>query len=432
MPASQYQATYSRGDHLFKQGDDGDNAFIIESGTVEVYINHGDKKMIIATLEQGDLLGEMAIIDELPRTASAVALDDTVVIVIPRDYVRQKIECSDATVRFFLMIIMERYRDMHARLMHVFEGLNPDESTYQELYSTTTNVVKNLMHQYLDMQDRILTAVNTAVSLEERHAKDDDVTQTKQTLSIESKLHSALENEEFRVFYQPIVDIQTGKINGCEALIRWKHPTRGLVGPFEFIHHAENTGQIIPLGYWIAEQACSFQHNIADQYLDDFFISINLSSKQFEANDLISRLGSIVNQQASEPGLVKFEITESMLMSNPELANEYLNELKGYGVQLAIDDFGTGYSSLSYLHRFPFDTLKIDRAFVSTMLQNKKSNEIVKSLVDLSHNLGMNVVAEGIETPYEENMVRNYQAEYGQGFLYAQPLSAEDFEKLLQ
>ena len=430
----QFQTTYSAGQHLFTKGDDGDCAFIIEKGTVEVYINKKDKKMIIAILSAGDLLGEMAIIDRLPRTASAQALEDTEVLVIPHEYVAQKIECSDATVRFFLKVIMERYRDMHARLMRVFEGINPDESDYQDMYASTKNVVHNLMQQYLNMQDRILTAVNTAAPINDKYDEneDDDVTRTKFSLGIENSLQLALENEEFELHYQPIIDLQTGSIKGCEALIRWLHPERGLLGPFDFIPYAENTGLIIPLGYWITEQACHFQKQLAQHYSSDFFMSINLSSKQFESADLTSNMASIVQNFASSPGQIKFEITESLLMTNPDLAQSALSELKETGVRLAIDDFGTGYSSLSYLHQFPFDTLKIDRSFVSTMLQNKKSNEIVKSLIDLSHNLGMEVVAEGVETTFEADMIKQYRAELAQGYLYSMPITAEAFKKLLQ
>ena len=186
------------------------------------------------------------------------------------------------------------------------------------------------------------------------------------------------------------------------------------------------------MGYWITQQACQFQQMISTEYSNNFFTSINLSGKQFIDLDMVSTMTDIVEQHASSASCIKFEITESLLMENPDLTNHYLEELKECGVQLAIDDFGTGYSSLSYLHRFPLDTLKIDRSFVSTMLQNKKSNEIVKSLIDLSHNLGMNVVAEGIETEFEDQMIKKYQAEYGQGFLYAKPLNTEAFRTLLE
>ena len=426
-----YKTHYKVGEYLFNQGDEGDCAFIIESGTVKVYINKPKQQLVIATLVAGDLFGEMAIIDHLPRTASAIALEDTDVIIIPSEYVQQKIELSDPTVRFFLRIIMERYRDMHARLMKVLDGINPDEADYQDMYATTTNVVRNLMHQYLEMQDRIRTAVNYCPDLQGKRRESRDISTTRKTLKIEKSIEQGLENNEFRLFYQPILDLSSMEIKGCEALVRWQHPDRGLLGPFDFIPHAENTGLILPLGYWIAEQGCRFQQQIASRFRSDFFTNINLSGKQFEDNQLVTRMNDIVSKFAHSPSAIKFEITESLLMADPEKACASLNELKESGARLAIDDFGTGYSSLSYLHRFPFDTLKVDRSFVSTLLQNKKSNQIVKSLIGLAHNLDMNVVAEGIETSYEEEVIQGYQAEFAQGFLYSRPVEAEQFIELL-
>jgi EAL domain-containing protein (putative c-di-GMP-specific phosphodiesterase class I)/CRP-like cAMP-binding protein len=427
-----YPSCFDAGVYLFHQGDAGDCAFIVEKGMIEVYVTRYEQKMIIAKLGPGSLLGEMSIIDDLPRSASAIALEPSEVIVIPADHVKQKIEYSDPTVRFFLKVIMERYRDMHARLMQVFEGVSPEESGYTDLYDSTSNVMKQLMMQYLNMQDRILTAVNTARLAEQEPQENQDLQITRKSLDIEKSLADAIDDQQFELFYQPIVNLEDRSIVGCEALIRWRHPVNGMIPPFQFIPQAEATGLIIPMGYWIVETACRFQQEMAQLGHHEFFVNVNLSGKQFEENDLTDRLSQIVRDSASNPGSIKFEITESLLMSNPDLAEASLNQLKESGVHLAIDDFGTGYSSLSYLHRFPFDTLKIDRSFVSTMLQNRKSNEIVKSLVDLSHNLGMSVVAEGVETEFEEQMLRDYRCEFAQGFYYARPMPVEAFKSFFQ
>ncbi len=423
---SEFKLSFKAGESLFEEGDEGDCAFIIEKGEIEVFFTKNNQKLMICTLKEGDLLGEMALLDELPRTASAIAMENTEVIIIPREYITQKIEYSDPTVRFFLKVILERYRDLRTRMNHVFEGLTPDQSYNQEMYASTSSVVKNLMFQYLDMQERILSAVSTSDAKDDPNKSYEDVTITRKVINANHSLEKALEKKEFRLLYQPIIDLSNGEISGCEALVRWQHPTKGLIGPLEFIPQAESSGLITPLGYWIAEEACGFQKRISQTNKPDFFTNINLSGKQFEDKNLIEKLDQIVQNFAGLPELIKFEITESLLMANPEMANDALNRLKETGVKLAIDDFGTGYSSLSYLHRFPFDTLKIDRSFVNTMMQNKKSNEIVKSLIDLSHNLGMNVVAEGIETKYEETMIKNYRSEYGQGFLYAKPLTEDE------
>ena len=201
--------------------------------------------------------------------------------------------------------------------------------------------------------------------------------------------------------------------------------------PSRFIAKAEDTGLIINLGYWIAEQACSFQKRLSDEFKQPLFVSINLSGKQFDDLLLIPTLADIMDRAGATREQIKFEITETLLVANPELANRSLNELKETGAKLAIDDFGTGYSSFSYLHRFPFDTLKVDRAFVSAMLRNEKSNEIIKTLVNLSHDLGMDVVAEGIETEREADMLEQYNAEYGQGYYFSRAVTEEELIKLL-
>ncbi len=192
------------------------------------------------------------------------------------------------------------------------------------------------------------------------------------------------------------------------------------------------SGMIVELGYWIAEEACNFQSRLYNDFRQEIAVSINLSARQFEDQFLVATLGDIMDRSGARRDLVKFEITESLLMDNPELATQSLQQLKDAGVMLAIDDFGTGYSSFSYLHRFPFDTLKIDRVFVSAMSRSEKSNQIVRSLVNLSHDLGMDVVAEGIESEREAEIMRQYSTGYGQGFHFSRPVTETEFVRLLR
>ena len=433
MDLTEFRTQFPAGDFLFREGEVGNCAYIIETGVVEISIQKNGRKLVIANLGEGDLLGEMAIIDNMPRTATAQAIEYTQVVAIPLAYVHQKVDYSDPTVKFFLRIVLERYRDVHSRLMQVFEGIAPtSDETFQELYSTTTNVVKNLMAQYLDFQDRMLSAVNTSPDDTEIHHDDATAWRAKNLFESGQALTNAMRNQEFRVDYQPIINLQSKQTVGCEALVRWNHPEKGIVYPSEFIEQAENIGLIVELGYWIMRTACRFQRRLSESVDQPLYVSINLSGRQFDDPELITRLEEILAYTNVSPELIRYEITESLLLNNPELATEYLHKIKATGAQLAIDDFGTGYSSFSYLHQFPFDTLKIDRTFISTMVPNRKSQQIVKSLVHLSHDLNMDVVAEGIETGFEEELLVKLDAEYGQGFFYSNALEEDDFIKLME
>ena len=433
MEFVEFSTYFDPDEFLFEEGDPGDCAYIIESGSVEVSLDKGGRKLVIATLGPGEVLGEMAIIDNFPRTATARAIERTKVTAIPLDYVEQKIENADPTVRMFLLLVMERYRNLLVRFSQVFEGMSPFQpEASKEVDATPTLELRNVVAQYVEMQKRINIAVNNPPSKPVKMVIGETTLQDTKMLVIEEKrLKSALANDEFRLHYQPIVELATKKIVGCEALVRWQHPSGKLFPPSRFIAKAEDTGLIIDLGYWIAEQTCRFQKRLCSEFQQPLFVSINLSIKQFEDQLLIPTLASIMDKTGAARELIKFEITESLLVANPELASKSLHELKETGAKLAIDDFGTGYSSFSYLHRFPFDTMKIDRAFVSAMLRNEKSNEIIKTLVNLSHDLGMDVIAEGIETEREVDLLRQYNAEYGQGYYFSRAVTEEELIKLL-
>lgn len=434
MEFIEFPTSFSANEYIFKEGEAGDCAYIIDSGMVEVSTIKGGRKLVIATLAKGEILGEMAIIDRLPRSASALAILPTKVTVIPHDYLSQKIDKSDPTVRLFLRHVMARYRDLTDRLCQVFEGLSLDQETAKiDEFASTTMELKSVMSQYEEMQKRIDTAVtkpanNAGTSL----FGEATLMDTKILVTEDIKLKTALAKKEFILNYQPIVELSTNRIAGCESLVRWKHPSGKLYPPSRFIPQIEDSGLIIELGYWIAEEVCRFQNRLFKEYQQDLFFAINLSGKQFEDQLLIPTLTDIMDRAGSRREQIKFEITESLLMDNPELASQWLHQLKETGAKLAIDDFGTGYSSFSYLYRFPFDTLKIDRAFVSTMLRSKKSEQIVKSLVNLSHNLGMDVVAEGIESDREADLMRQYNTRYGQGYHFSRPVSEAEFIKLLR
>lgn len=253
---------------------------------------------------------------------------------------------------------------------------------------------------------------------------------------LETDLRSALKHEEFRLYYQPIISLQTCKIAGFEALIRWQSPKRGFVSPGDFIPVAEETGLIIPLGKWILEEAC-YQMRIWQEAFPQYcplIMSVNLSGRQFAQPDLVAQIHSILQQAELDGNKLKLEITESMMMDDVESAIELLKRLKELGLRLSIDDFGTGYSSLSYLHRFPIDTLKVDRSFVSRMdlmEEDSKYTQIVRTIVSLGHNLDLDVIAEGIETEAQMNALQSLNCEYGQGYFFSKPINSEGATALL-
>jgi len=252
-------------------------------------------------------------------------------------------------------------------------------------------------------------------------------------LQLETDLRRALERGEFRNFYQPIVALVSGEIAGFEALLRWQHPTRGLLGPIEFIPVAEETGLIRELGWWNLREACRQisewrAGSIAHRHLT---ISVNLSAKQFLQPNLVEDIKKLLGELALAPEALKLEITESTVMADPSAAVEMLQQIKSLGIRLAIDDFGTGYSSLSYLHRFPLDTLKIDRSFISGMGDEGEGMEIARTILPMANNLRLDVVAEGVETIQQVAMLKKLECKYGQGFYFSRPLTAEGTTALL-
>ncbi len=253
-------------------------------------------------------------------------------------------------------------------------------------------------------------------------------------LQLETDLRRALEREEFRVYYQLIVSLDDGRISGCEALLRWQHPTKGIISPSEFIPVAEETGLIVPIGRWVLREACRQVHAWQRRFRSKspLTISVNFSSKQFMQPELVDQMKQILTSTGLEPHTLKLEITESLIMENPEAARALLLQLKALNIQLGIDDFGTGYSSLSYLHRFPIDRLKIDRSFVSRLGVDKENSEIVRTIVTLAHNLGVDVIAEGVETKEQLALLRALKCKYGQGFLFSPAVDGQTAEGLIE
>lgn len=253
-------------------------------------------------------------------------------------------------------------------------------------------------------------------------------------LQIETEMRSAFDRQEFCMFYQPIVHLDTGSLAGFEALIRWRHPERGLIPPSEFIPIAEENGMILKLGQWTVLESCR-QLNKWQRlgpFATDLTVSVNLSSKEFRQPDLAKQIASTLETTGLKPGCLKLEITESHIMENSQLAVTIINRLRKLGIEFSLDDFGTGYSSLSYLHRLPFSYLKIDRSFISSMTANVEHYEIVHTIVKLAQSLKMKVVAEGIETTEQAQSLQSLQCNFGQGYLFSRPLDVAGAEEFIR
>jgi diguanylate cyclase (GGDEF)-like protein len=252
-------------------------------------------------------------------------------------------------------------------------------------------------------------------------------------LQLEAALHRALEHQEFHLCYQPIVSLETGRISGFEALLRWEHPERGLVAPDEFIHVAEELGLIIPIGQWALREACRQLRTWRGEFLDlrPLTVSVNLSGRQFSHSEVLTIVDHALEETGLDASSLKLEITESVMMDNPELATALLFDLKARHIETCMDDFGTGYSSLSFLQHYPVDILKIDQSFISSMGVSKESSEIVRTIVTMAHNLGKTVIAEGVETAEHFTMLRTLQCAYGQGYFFSKPLDGKAAGMLL-
>lgn len=248
----------------------------------------------------------------------------------------------------------------------------------------------------------------------------------------ESEIRQALEHNEFFLVYQPIVSLMSGEIQGFESLLRWESPTRGLLNPSEFIALSEETGLIIPLGRWVMEEVCRQVRVWRQRYGPGFksTVSVNISARQFLQPDLVDTVERAMRDAAIEGDNLRLELTETVTMQDPRQAAIILGQFQQLGIRLSIDDFGTGYSSLNYLHRFSVDTLKIDQSFVKNMNSEKRSLDIVRTIVSLAHNLHMGVIAEGVETPEQARLLMEIGCDAAQGYLFARPVRAEEIDPL--
>ena len=252
-------------------------------------------------------------------------------------------------------------------------------------------------------------------------------------LTLEPELKRAIDDKQLVLYYQPIVDFKSAKISGFEGLVRWIHPEKGLVPPDVFISLAEETGQILQIGKWVLEEACR-QAAIWESWdgrFEDLAIGVNVSAQQFSRPEFIATIGGALESAQCRCSSIKLELTETAVIDNTRLVGEVVKQLQQLEIKTALDDFGTGYCSLSYLHSFPFDTLKVDQSFVRNIEQEPRNREIVQSTIMLAHKLGMEVIAEGVETQAEVDVLAAMNCDYGQGHFFSRAVPEKEASRLL-
>ncbi|OOZ39891.1 hypothetical protein BOW53_09820 [Solemya pervernicosa gill symbiont] len=396
MDNQRHHQTFSHDEVIFCEGDQGDVAYLVERGQIEISTQVDDRKLVVAVLQKGELFGEMALIDDSLRSATATALGEVDLAIISREYVSNKMNNADPLINLLLRVILQRFRKLQC---HDNGAVVEDQKTNEYFEKFRESAV--------------------------------------QRLKMEQELQEAIEQRHLVLYYQPIVSTATGYIGGFEALVRWNHPERGMVPPDQFIPLAEECGLIVPLGLWVLQEACNTHVKMQSifkehhPHMPPLYMSINASGRQFADQHFIDDIRATLDESGADPTEIKIEITETMLMEDPKHAIKQLLEIKSLDLRLALDDFGTGYSSLSYLQHFPIDTLKIDRAFVSTMLKDPRCMAIVDSLIGLAHNLGMDIIAEGVEEVPEFHTLRDAKCEYNQGYLFSRPRPQDEALELL-
>ena len=379
------------GEVIFSEGDPGDSAYIIESGKVEIAVSVDGQLFPLRILTSGDVLGEMAVMDTAPRSASAKALEETVCVSISSRQISERVQGADPIVQLLVTTLLHRIR-----------------STPQLTLAGYPKVAMGLQRTSASDNDKVLDKMR-----------------------LESELRAALNNQQLRPHYQPLVNIQTREILGFEALIRWFSPTRGYVSPGEFTSMAEETSLIIPIGQQTLQQACrdlvQFQRDCPDRPL---FMSINVAPRQLAETSFLAELNAIIDQHGLSPYQIKLEVTERVFMEDPT-ALSMLQKCRQAGFHIALDDFGTGFSSLNYLTRFEVDGFKIDRAFVQELLTNQRTQVLLESMLAMARGLGMQTVVEGIETAEQLQVLQRSGCDIGQGYLFGKPMPFDEVQQVL-
>ncbi len=386
------QKTFKSGETIMRQGEPGATAYIIESGRVRITIQRPDGKVQeVGTRGPGTMIGEMALVDNAPRTATVTAIEDCTLLAITKDDFSRRLESADPILRMTTQVILTRYRDTLTRAIISGE-------------SRAWPPVEMIELDYAERTDAV------------------------EGIKMANEFKYALEHKELSMNYQPVVNLETGKTVGFEALMRWQHPQKGAISPNDFIPVAEKSGLIVEASRWALGESCHALTRIEGRtgYDHELFMSVNFSSRDFASEKFVDTVYGIISETDLPLNLIHLEITERLLMDQPDNARVTLEMCSKAGLGISIDDFGTGYSSLSYLHYFPIDTLKIDRSFVKDMNKNESSLALIKSIIALGKNMKLRVIAEGVEEKAEAAKLKELGCDMAQGYYFARPMPEGD------
>jgi len=380
---------FAAGEQIFKVGDAGDYAYLIEQGAVEVFVLDQGAERLACSMGKDEIFGEDALIERQPRNTTVRTTEKTVLIPIRRRLLDGLLEKSDPILRYLLRAILERFR-------------NKRDSFTKPAPGTDVLPVQSIRQSALKGE-------------------------ATQQLSLALGITRALAHDEFELYYQPICNLADSSTAGFEALIRWHHPADGVIQPMDFLWFAEQTGLMHDIGLWALERACRDWPTLRQHTNCEFpFVSVNLSPIQLTGESLVDDVKAIIARHNMSATELKLELTETVMIEHTEVALQILNRLTELGSSLALDDYGTGHSGLDHLQRYPIGTLKIDRAFIEPMLGSTQSMAIVHSSIRLAHSLGMNVVAEGVETEAVREKLLELGCDFGQGWHFGRPAALQD------
>lgn len=376
---------------IFHSGEPGACAYVIEEGCVEVLRGEGDEQRRIVVLAQGAMFGEVALLDRQPRTATVRTLVPTRLIRIDRNHVEELLLRSDPVIQFLLRQLLVRFRNAN--------GVAVEQDADSE---------------------RIPDRRQNDVSVGDLHAT------ALRTLTLAQDLSNAIEKNQLELFYQPLIALKDLSLIGYESLIRWRHPSMGLVSPMEFIPLAEKTGLIHRIGQWVLQRSAADWSELRAHCRHDGaqppFMSVNLSAPELSGEGIVDAIETCIAHHGMRANELRIELTETIVINNIEGVSNALNRLRAGGIGIALDDFGTGYAGLDYLQTLPFSCIKIDKAFVQQMNSSERSFHIVKAALELASTLGLTTVAEGIEDAGIGRTLAAMGCTFAQGYHYAKPM----------